>query len=138
MSLQKNATNSLIVFLLIFNQLGINQSMHFCGGRLFSVSFLNEPKQCGMHESNSEKEDDSYNFNSKKCCKDYQLYFSTNDFQNELISELNCEIKSLKKVFYNNLVVDSYWTKKPLKNLHPPPLLKKKLYLLNFQLLVYG
>lgn len=138
MSLQKNATNSLIVFLLIFNQLGINQSMHFCGGRLFSFSFLNEPKQCGMHESNSEKEDDSYNFNSKKCCKDYQLYFSTNDFQNELISELNCEIKSLKKVFYNNLVVDSYWTKKPLKNLHPPPLLKKKLYLLNFQLLVYG
>ena len=138
MSLQKNATNSLIVFLLIFNQLGINQSMHFCGGRLFSFSFLNEPKQCGMHESNSEKEDDSYNFNSKKCCKDYQLYFSTNDFQNELISELNCEIKSLKKVFYNNLVVDSYWTKKPFKNLHPPPLLKKKLYLLNFQLLVYG
>ena len=138
MSLQKNATNSLIVFLLIFNQLGINQSMHFCGGRLFSFSFLNEPKQCGMHESNSEKEDDSYNFNSKKCCKDSQLYFSTNDFQNELISELNCEIKSLKKVFYNNLVVDSYWTKKPFKNLHPPPLLKKKLYLLNFQLLVYG
>ena len=138
MSLQKNATNSLIVFLLIFNQLGINQSMHFCGGRLFSFSFLNEPKQCGMHESNSEKEDDSYNFNSKKCCKDSQLYFSTNDFQNELISELNCEIKSLKKVFYNNLVVDSYWTKKPFKNIHPPPLLKKKLYLLNFQLLVYG
>lgn len=138
MSLQKNATNSLIVFLLIFNQLGINQSMHFCGGRLFSVSFFNEPKQCGMHESNSEKEDDSYNFNSKKCCKDSQLYFSTNDFQNELISELNFEIKSFKKVFYNNLVVDSYWTKKPLKNLHPPPLLKKKLYLFNFQLLVYG
>ena len=138
MSLQKNGTNSLIVFLLIFNQLGINQSMHFCGGRLFSFSFLNEPKQCGMHESNSEKEDDSYNFNSKKCCKDSQLYFSTNDFQNELISELNCEIKSLKKVFYNNLVVDSYWTKKPFKNIHPPPLLKKKLYLLNFQLLVYG
>ena len=138
MSLQKNATNSLIVFLLIFNQLGINQSMHFCGGRLFSVSFFNEPKQCGMHESNSEKEDDSYNFNKKKCCKDSQLYFSTNDFQNELISELNFEIKSFKKVFYNNLVVDSYWTKKPLKNLHPPPLLKKKLYLFNFQLLVYG
>jgi len=138
MSLRKNATNSLIVLLLIFNQLGINQSMHFCGGSLFSVSFYSQSKQCGMHELNSEKEDNSYNFNSKKCCKDSQLYFSTNDFQNELISESKCEIKSSKKVYYHNSVFDSYWTKKLSKDLHPPPLLKKKLYLLNLQLLVYG
>ena len=138
MGIRKNITDLLIVSLLIFNQLGINHIMHFCGGRLFSVSFFNQSKQCGMHELNSEKEDDSYNFKSKKCCKDSQLYFSTNDFQNELISESNCEIKSSKKVFYHNLVANSYWTKKLSNNLHPPPLIKKKLYLLNFQLLVYG
>ena len=67
MGIRKNTTNLLIVSLLIFNQLGINHIMHFCGGRLFSVSFFNQSKQCGMHELNSEKEDDSYNFKSKKC-----------------------------------------------------------------------
>ena len=138
MLLIKNICNFFIVFLLTINQIGIINNMHFCSGKLFSVSFFNQSKNCGMHESNSVKDYDSLTFIPEKCCQDTQLHFSTKEFKKELTLDLKFKIKPTNKAVYDNLIIYNLASKEFSSDLHPPPLINKKLFLINSQLLVYG
>ncbi len=138
MLLIKNICNFFIVLLLTFNQIGIINNMHFCSGKLFSVSFFNQSKNCGMHESNPGKDYDSLTFNRENCCQDSELYLSTKEFKKESKLDLKFKIKSTNKAVYDNLITYDYASKEFSSDLHPPPLINKKLFIINLQLLVYG
>ena len=138
MSLIKNICNFFIVFFLTISQIGINHNMHFCGGKLFSVSFFNQSKYCGMHESNFGNDNESFTYIPENCCKDTQLHFSTKEFKNEFTLDLKFEIKLTNKIIYDNIIVDDFFFKESSSDLHPPPLINKKIFLINSQLLVYG
>ena len=138
MLLIKNICNLFIVLLLTINQIGIINNMHFCSGKLFSVSLFNQSKNCGMHESNSGKDYDSLNFIPEKCCQDSELYLSTKEFKKESKLDLKFKIKSTNKAVYDNLITYNLASKEFSIDLQPPPLINKKLFIINLQLLVYG
>ena len=138
MLLIKNICNLFIVLLLTINQIGIINNMHFCSGKLFSVSFFNQSKNCGMHESNSVKDYDSLTFIPEKCCQDSELNLSTKEFKKESKLDLKFKIKSTNKAVYDNLITYNLASKEFSIDLQPPPLINKKLFIINLQLLVYG
>ncbi len=133
----KNICNSLVVFLLIFNQLGVNHNMHFCGGKLFSISSHNNIKKCEMHKLKLDDTNNSLNLSTQNCCKDTQLNYTTNDFKNQSTSELNYPKKTINKFIFGNPVNYRY-AYRIIANYSDPPILIQKFYIDSLRLLFYG
>ena len=133
----KNICNSLIVFLLIFNQLGLSHNMHFCGGKLFSISFYNNITKCGMHKIKLDDTNNSLDLSTQDCCKDTQLNYNTNDFKNQSTFELNYPKKTINKFICGNPINYKYAHRK-ISSYSDPPILIQKFYINSLQLLFYG
>ena len=129
-------SHSIVSLLLVFNQLGFDFNIHYCGENFSSISFLHQSTDCGMHKVQINISNQTFNFNSDNCCADSQLNINSIDFQDEpviKIQKLNNSIASqnIYFQFYDSVNQDLfYWD--------PPPITKNKNYLLFLQLLVYG
>ena len=55
MNFFKNSFHLIVSLLLIFNQLGFDFNLHYCGDSFSSISFLNQSKNCGMHQEEVDK-----------------------------------------------------------------------------------
>ena len=118
---------TILMFLYIIPAIGINVSMHYCGGELMSISHkLSEKKKCSC----------APNKMKKGCCEDKQQTIKIDDnqqkaelfsqkfntiliFQSEkrLVSQISPVYKSIDRVNYSLF--------------HPPNLYRQPIYLLN-------
>jgi hypothetical protein len=121
---------------LVFNQLGFDFNIHYCGENLSLISFLHQSANCGMHQVQINKSNQDFSFNSDKCCSDSQLNIDSIDIQAESLIKNQ---KITNSVVVQNNFIQSY---KPVNQdlfyWYPPPITKNKKYLLFVQLLVYG
>ena len=136
MKIFKKLSHLLISFVLIFNQLGVDFNMHYCGGSFSSLSFISQSTNCGMH---SETDLNLYNvssFSSESCCKDRILNTNLIDSQFEQIFEINNQELSNSSSFKHNFnKVERFLIKVCLFDESPP--IQKKKYLLFVQLIDY-
>ena len=117
----------LLMFLYMIPAIGVNVSMHYCGGELVSVSHqLSEKKKCLC----------SPNKMKKGCCEDKQQTFKIDDSQQkaELFSQKfnNAFVFEVKQplVFQNPIAYKSI-DRVNYSIFHPPNLYREPLYLLN-------
>jgi len=126
----------IVSLLLIFNQLGFDFNLHYCGENLSSISFLHQSADCGMHKMQINKSNQAFNFNSDKCCADSQLNINSMDFQAKSLIKIQKLTNSV--VAQNNFIQSYNSINQDLFYWDPPPITKNKNYLLFVQLLVYG
>ena len=139
MKLINKVISILISFILIYNQLGFNLNLHLCGGNLSSISFIDSPKKCSMHNFQSmESKKTTKKFTEKNCCHDTQLSLISIDNQIEPLLQIelqNFGFQNKNFVLYDTKrisisKIDTFWDP-------PPPNFKRKKYIFNSQLLVY-
>lgn len=103
---------------------GLNVSLHFCGGKIKSISFTgaNDEKGCC---GNKEK--------SKKCCHETSTYFKVS---NDQFASHHCTLQVKSTTLFSfvylqpsNNVLKSNINYTALNNHSPPVLLNKPLYL---------
>ena len=136
MKIYRKLSHLLISFVLIFNQLGVDFNMHYCGGSFSSLSFINQSTDCGMHSGTDINLDNVPTYSSESCCKDQILNTNLIDTQLEPILEINNQELSNSSFFkYNFNRVDKFLIKCHL--FKEFPLIQKKKYLLFVQIIDY-
>lgn len=116
-----------LMFLYMIPAIGVNVSMHYCGGELSSVSHrLSEKKKCEC----------SPNKMKKGCCEDKQQTFKIDDSQQkaELFSQKfnNTLIFQVEKPFvFQTPIVYKNIERVDYALFHPPNLHRESIYLLN-------
>ena len=136
MKMHKKLSHLLISFVLIFNQLGVDFNMHYCGGSFSSLSFINQSIDCGMHSETDLNSGNVPTYSSESCCKDRILNTKLIDTQLEPIFEINNPELSNSSFFkYNFIRVEKFLIKGHLFE-EPPPIQTKK-YLLFVQIIDY-
>lgn len=117
----------LLMFLYMIPAIGVNVSMHYCGGELTSISHgLSEKKKCQC----------SPNKMKKGCCEDKQQTFKIDDsqqkaelvspkFNNAFVLQVEKPLVFQKPTAYKSIGRVGY------SIFHPPNLYREPLYLLN-------
>ena len=138
MKIYNKLSHLLISLTLIFNQLGVDLNLHYCGGSFSSLSFINQSTDCGMHSKTDINSSKVLSYNSESCCEDKTLNTYLIDFQFEPIFEIeNHKLSTSTFVNYTFNNLEPFLTKNlPAKD--SPPVNKNKKYLLFTQLLYYS
>ena len=139
MNFIKNSSHLIVSLLLIFNQLGLDFNLHYCGGSISSISFLSQSKNCGMHQAELDKLKNSF-FSDilKSCCTDSQLNTNLIDVQVESVFKINKQEFSNSSFIYQNLSETKLFPIWKFLFEKPPQINKNKKYLLFVQLIYYA
>jgi len=139
MNFFKNSSHLIVSLLLIFNQLGFDFNLHYCGDSFSSISFLNQSKNCGMHlEEVDKSNNDMFSDISKSCCSDSKLNTDLIDVQVESVFKINKQELSNSSFINQNLNEAKLFPIWKFLFEKPPPINKNKKYLLFVQLIYYA
>ena len=130
---------SLSLAILIFgSNFGYALNIHYCGGEISKVSFVFNPKNCGMENKKESEVPSKKELSKKSCCED-----------NTLVYQIQYPTKAQVKDWTNFLTPNSFLPLKPLgfqlqaffvnensQKWSPPPILSKQLFL-HYQSLIF-
>ena len=123
----KKVVSIILLFLYMIPVIGINASVHYCGGKIASVSFGAEKAQkcaCGSKKM------------KKNCCKDKEFSFKLKDSQQKTQQVTLNFFKTVDShsflIYASIFLYQSFVIQKEFYNAHHPPNhIKPSLYILH-------
>lgn len=129
-----------LAILILGSNFGYALNIHYCGGEISKVSFVFNPKNCGM-ETNKENEVPFKKELSKKtCCEDNTLIFQgqhpnkieSKSWTNKLI------LKNILPLKPHKFQLETFFVYEDSAKWSPPPILSKHLFLYYQSLIFYS
>ncbi len=136
----KQIISFFLAALILGTRVGFALNVHYCGAEIASVSFANNPSNCGMEMSKKKETPSKKNITKKSCCKDTTLLLQNDEPLKLTAESVTIDSSFIQTAFFTDCLNYTIPVLPIIenKNWNPPPPNDNNIILMQHRLVLYS